>query len=232
MSHNEQKIGTAKPSISGQIQPDLGDINDVTITSVADNELLQYNSSSSKWINSNVVVSSNYIWIGQGESDDYSNTGNTGNISNGDAWYCYDSSPRNTITGATITKVGATDWIDYITLPAGLYVIDAQFFAEWSASGYLSVSLYRSTNATPTWTTNDSEKLSHIAYIGETLSSYAVSNVLTGQFEITSGEVTAGQNRVRLQVVASSNLKDYDGGTKQGDTPAEYTYIHIKKIGT
>lgn len=232
MSHNEQKLGNAKPSITGLIQPELGDLSDVNITSASDAELLQYNSSSSEWRNANVTVSSNYIFIGSGASDDYSNTGNTGSISNGDGWYCYDASPANTITGATITKIGATDWIDYITLPEGTYIVDAQFFAEWSASGYLEVALYHSTNATPTWTTNASEKLSHQAYIGETLGTYAIANVVTGQFEITASNVTAGENRVRLQVVASSNLKDYDGATKQGDTPAEYNYIHIRKVNT
>jgi len=232
MSHNKQKIGTSEPDISGQITPTLADISDVNVSSVADNNLLQYDSSASKWINTSVSVNAEYIWIGQGEANAYSNTGETGAISNGDGWYCYDSAPRNAITGATITKVSGTHWVDYITLPAGQYVVDAQFYAEWSASGYLEVALYRSTDSTPTWSTNASEKLSHTAYIGETLSTYAISNVITGQFEVTAQQVTDGDNRTRLQVVASSNLKDYDGGTAQGTTPSQYNYLHLRKVGT
>ena len=232
MSHNEQKIGNAEPNLAGLIQPALGDLSDVNITSASDTNLLQYNSSTSKWVNASVTASSGYIFIGSGASDDYSNTGNTGAINNGDAWYCYDASPKNTLAGATITNVSGTNWVDYITLAAGTYVVDAQFFAEWSASGYLEVALYHSTNATPTWTTNASEKLSHQAYIGETLGTYAIANVITGQFEITAANVTAGQNRVRLQVVASSNLKAYDGATKQGNTPSEYNYLYIRKVDT
>ena len=160
MSHNKQKIGTSEPDISGQITPTLADISDVDVSSVAEGDLLQYVAASSSWSNANVTTASPYIWIGQGESNAYSNTGETGAISNGDGWYCYDSSPRNSITGATITKISGTDWIDYITLPEGFYLIDAQFYAEWSASGYLEVALYRSTDSTPTWTTNTSEKIS------------------------------------------------------------------------
>ena len=232
MSHNKQKIGTSEPDITGQITPSLSDISDVNITSVANENLLKYDSSASQWVNANVSANAEYIWIGQGESNAYSNTGQTGSISVGDAWYCYDSSPRNSITGATITKVASTDWVDYLTLPAGLYAVDAQFFAEWSASGYLQVALYRSTSATPTWSTNASDKLSATAYIGESLSTYALSNVVTGQFEITAQQVTDGDNRVRLQVVASSNLKDYDGSTAQGNTPSQYNYLHLRKVGT
>jgi hypothetical protein len=138
MSHNEQKIGSAKPGIDGSITHNLNDVADVNITSVSDGQVLAYDSSSSKWVNSpGVTATAQYIWIGQGESNDYANTGNSGTISNGDAWYVYDSSPINTITGASITKVSSTDWVDYITLPAGQYVIDSQFFAEWTASGYI-----------------------------------------------------------------------------------------------
>jgi hypothetical protein len=96
----------------------------------------------------------------------------------------------------------------------------------------LRVAAYRSTSATPTWSTNTSDKVSHSAYIGETISSYAISNVITGQFEISSTDVTNGDNRLRLQIVNSSNLKDYDGATKQGDTPSEYNYLHIRKVGS
>ena len=228
MSHNKVKVGTAEPDRQGDISVSIGDMSDVSISSAANGQLLKYNGTT--WSNAAATVDSQYIWIGQGESNAYSNTGNTGAISTGDAWYVYDSSPNNSITGATITKIGATDWVDYITLPAGTYVVDAQFFAEWTASGYLEVQLFQSTNSTPSWSTSTTYVLSSAAYIGETLGSYAISNVITGQFTISSSDVTSGLNNIRLQVKASSNLASYDGATNQGTTPSKYNYLYIQKV--
>ena len=228
MSHNDVKIGSAEPNRQGDLSVSIGDMGDVTVSAPANGQLLKY--SATGWANASATVDSQYIFLGRGESNAYSNTGHTGAISNGDAWYTYDSSPRNTITGASVTKIGATDWIDYITLPQGDYVVDAQFFAEWTASGYLETQLVQSTNSTPSWSTSTSYVLSHSAYIGETLGSYAISNVITGAFTISSADVTAGKNRVRLQVKESSNLKSYDGASNQGNTPSEYNYIYIQKV--
>jgi hypothetical protein len=230
MSHNDTKIGTAKPDRQGDISPSINDLGDVAVVSAASNQVLKYNSTSSAWENGGAPANTPYMFIGAGESNDYSNTGNTGAISTGDAWYLYQASPTNNISGASITKIGATDWIDYITLPAGHYVVDAQFYAEWTASGYLEVALFHSVNNTPTWSTATTEQLSHKAYIGATLSPNAISNVITGHFEITSAMVTAGENLVRLQVTASSNLKAYDGATSQGNTPAEFNYFFIRQV--
>ena len=228
MSHNKIKIGTAEPNRISNISPNLGDINDVSISSAGDGEFLKYNSGT--WENAPAAASTYYIWCGEGAENAYSNSGATGSPSAGDAWFLYDSSPKNTISGATITKIGATDWIDYITLPAGNYVVDAQFFAEWTASGYLELALYQSTSSTPTWTTATTSRASATAYIGETLGSYAISNVITGQFEITASHVTAGENRVRLQIVGGSNLASYDSTPNQNTTPSKYNYLFIAKV--
>ncbi len=228
MSHNDLKIGNSEPNRQGDLSVSIGDMSDVSISSASDGQLLKYDGLT--WSNVTPVVDAQYIWIGQGESDAYSNTGNTGSISNGHAWYVYDTSPTNSITGATITKIGSTDWIDYITLPAGTYTVDAQFFAEWTASGYLECQLFRSTSNSPTWTTSTSYAISSAAYIGETLGSSAISNVITGQFTITTSQATAGTNKIRLQVRSSSNLASYDGASNQGSTPSKYNYIFIQKV--
>ena len=232
MSHNDTKIGSAKPDRQGDISPSINDLGDVAVVSAASNQVLKYNSTSGDWENGGAPTNAPYMFIGAGESNDYSNTGNTGAISTGDAWYLYDSSPRNTISGASITKIGSTDWIDHVTLPAGHYVVDAQCYAEWSASGFLEFALFRSTSATPTWSTGATTQLSARAYIGAAISVNAFSNVVTGHFEITSAMVTAGENRVRVQVTSSSNLKSYDGATSQGTTPSEFNYLFIRQVTT
>ena len=228
MSHNKIKVGTAEPDRTGDISVSISDMSDVSVSTPASGQLLKYDGSA--WANATATIDSQYIWIGQGESNAYSNTGNTGAISVGDAWYVYDSAPTNSITGASITKIGATDWVDYITLPEGNYTVDAQFFAEWTASGYLEVQLFRSTASTPSWTTSTSYALSSAAYIGETLGAYAVTNVLTGQFTISASNVSGGTNRIRLQVKSSSNLASYDGASNQGTTPSKYNYLYIQKV--
>lgn len=230
MSHNEQKIGNSSPNREGVVTPSISDLSDTNINSLSSNQVLKYNSSTSSWENSVSSSTVEYIWAGQGESNDYSNTGNTGSISNGDPWYVYDSNPINNISNSSITKVTNTHWIDYITLPEGVYVVDSQFFAEWSASGFLRVCLQKSTGTSPEWSSNDLYRLSAVGYVGETLSFYAVSNIVTGQFEITSSDVTNNRNKVRLTIVSKSNLKDYDGSTSQGNTPSEYNYIHLRKV--
>ena len=226
MSHNEQKIGTAEPTIAGVITPNLGDVSDVNITSAQNNEVIAY--SGGNWINTTApIVSSHYIWIGEGAADDYDETGNTGAISSGEAWYIFDANEKNNISGATITKISGTDWIDYITLPAGNYVVDAQFYAVWSATGYIEVALYRSDSGTPTWNSLAANKMSHSGYIGDDLSANAISNIISGQFEVTAQNVTDGKNNFRLQIVAESNLDTYE---QQGTIPSQYNYMHIRKV--
>lgn len=232
MSHNDSKIGTAKPDRQGDISPSISDLGDVAISSVSSSQVLRFNGTTSQWENSTVPANTPYMFIGAGESNDYANTGNTGAISTGDAWYLYQASPTNLISGASITKVAGTDWIDHVTLPAGHYVVDAQFYAEWTASGYIEVALFHSTSSTPTWGTAATEQLSHKGYIGATLNHNAISNVVTGHFEITAAMVTAGENRVRLQVTDSSNLAPYSGTPSQGNTPAEFNYLFIRQVAT
>ena len=226
MAHNNNKIGAASPNREGVITPQLNDLDNVSINAASSNQVLKWNSSNSTWENGAPPASTPYMFIGAGESNDYSNTGNTGAISSGDAWYLYDTSPQNNIPGATITKIASTDWIDYVTLPAGHYIVDAQFYATWTASGYLTAALYHSTNSTPSWGT----RLSANGYIGATLNTNAISNVITGHFEITSTMVSNGQNNVRMQVVTSSNLAPYSGTPSQGTTPAEFNYLFLRQV--
>lgn len=85
-------------------------------------------------INSAVNVQNNFIVIGQGSSDDYSNSA-ASSFNAGATLYFYDQSPINRITGATITS--ANDWISSVTLPAGTYLLTAFFGPIFSASGNL-----------------------------------------------------------------------------------------------
>ena len=82
-------------------------------SSPSSGQILKYDASSSKYVNA-PLVNAQYMLIGQGESDAYSNSGLT-TITTGDEFRLYDTSPINEITGASISNVGATNWIDEIT---------------------------------------------------------------------------------------------------------------------
>ena len=62
-----------------------------------------------------------YIYIGHGENVLYAATP----IAVGDIVEFYDSTPINTIEGATFTKRAGTNWIQKINLPTGTYFIQA-----------------------------------------------------------------------------------------------------------
>ena len=51
MSHNKIKVGGQSPNTNGEISVDLKNLNNVNITSIADDQILQYDSSSSEWKN-------------------------------------------------------------------------------------------------------------------------------------------------------------------------------------
>ena len=119
MSHNKFTVANQSPNASGNVSIDIGDMNDVSISSPAVNQVIQY--SGSQWQNQTLALGSGLLVIGQGESNppatNYSSSGASsmsGNV------YLYDSSPVNTL-GATITKYASTHWVTSITLPAGNY---------------------------------------------------------------------------------------------------------------
>jgi hypothetical protein len=52
MSHNINTINAKEPDRTGAITEALGDLSDVTLTSVADTQALVYDDGSSGWVNS------------------------------------------------------------------------------------------------------------------------------------------------------------------------------------
>ena len=222
MSHNEQKIGTAKPTIAGVITPSLSDLSDVSASSPNANDTLQYSGGSwSPVASSGLSASTQYIYVGSGESNDYANTGNTGAVSVGDYWYVYDSSPAENISGASLNKVSGTNWVESVSLPAGHYVIEAQFHSAFTASGGLTLRAQTTTGSV----------LSAAAFIGADLSTDPQASLISARFEITSAMVSSNANKVALKVYDASNVAGYTGTTPtQGNTPSEYTYIYLRKV--
>lgn len=216
MSHNKIKVAGQEPNVNGEINVALNNLSDVSAGSPSNDDVLKYSSGS--WINSTISSlpsSVQFIYIGEGASNAYSNSGLT-TIAANDEFRLYDSSPVNTITGASFTKEGSTDWIKFITLPAGEYQIIAQVRVEFSASGYF---VYRIVSDP----TNTQADLTPYAVIGENADAYAdgVSQTLQGYITLASS------TEIGFKIVAVSNV---DTVANQGNTPSEFSYMFIEKL--
>jgi hypothetical protein len=209
MSHNKVKVAGKSPSQTGDITVNLTDLDDISGTATTD-QYLQYDGSN--WSPVDAAAGSNveFIFIGQGESDAYSNSPHgTGAFSATSALYVYDTSPQNSITGATINKTG--DWITSIELPAGKYAVTFQTLLEFSASGYAVYSFY-----------NGTTRLTASGVIGTNRGSYS------GAGDLAYGIINlTATTTINPRMTALSNV---DTGSNQGNTPSEHGLIIIEKL--
>jgi len=135
MSHNKIKIGTATPNANGDLSIGLGDLSDIDTTGASANDYLVYNSTSSKFESSVASVTKpQIIFIGKGETANYSGSG-AGGVTTSDDIEFYDSSVVNNIIGSTVTS--SSNWVSSITLPAGSYRLVCVAGLELSASSGL-----------------------------------------------------------------------------------------------
>lgn len=218
MSHNKLTVQNQAPDAAGNISLsslNIDDLNNVTITSAASNEVIKYDGAG--WVNSTAPGANvEYIRIGQGESDLYSNSG-AGNLNSGSALRIYDSSPLNTITGATLTQYLTSGWYSSFSLPAGKYFVLSQFNVEFSASGYIAAQLINSS----------SQWRSIRAVVGDNAGNLldGASTSITGLFELSGSET------IELQITNASNV---DGTVTTPATStnfiAENTFIYIQKV--
>jgi len=213
MSHNKIKVAGQEPDASGDISLSsltIGDLSNVTITTPSTDQVIKYDGAG--YVNAAAPAGAmEYILLGQGESDAYSNSPAT-SMSNGQTIHIYDTAPINTITGSTLYSTG--DWYNSLSLPTGKYHIMIQTRVEFSASGYLVAGLmYLS-----------SPRSSNLV-IGDNSSSYAggVSTTISSYLEATSG------HSYNLEIISSSNI---DSVANQGNTIAEFTSILIVKLST
>jgi hypothetical protein len=211
LSHNTVNISNKKPNVNGNITIGLEDISNVSGTP-SENQFLRYDGSN--WVPANSSSSSSveFIFIGRGESSSYTNSPNgTSAITGTSDLYVYDTSPTNTITGATISSTN--DWISSITLPAGNYIVSGQTLFEFSSSGYAVYAFHDSSN----------NVLTQSGVVGTSRSTYGGSGDLSYSIiQLTS------QTTIKLRMRAQSGL---DTATAQGNTPSEHGIIIIEKLG-
>lgn len=214
MSHNKITVQGQNPDSSGNVSLaslNIDDLNNVTITSPTTDQIIKYDGTG--YINAVAPAgAAEYILIGQGGSNAYSNSG-AANLSVGTELRIYDAAPRNTITGATITEYSTSDWYSSVTLPSGDYFVIAQFNVEFTASGYIGAQLINTS----------SENRSMKAVVGDNAHNVIEggSTTITGNFRLSSSET------IELQIMNTSNV---DTIANQGNTVSENTFLYIQKV--
>lgn len=212
MSHLTNKIFGSSPDVNGEFpNKSITDLPDVP-TTPTDGQFLTYNSTTQSWDATTIDLSSggatNTIILGQGETDDYANSGKT--FSAGQLIAFYDTNPINNISGAILNYVAGTNWIESVTLPAGKYDIVAQSGCIFSALGHVTFTCRQST-----------ARRSNRAVIGEGASLlYAGSSTIAlGYIVITSATV------VSVAIEAAVNTS-----ASQGTWPSQRSTLSIRKV--
>ena len=212
MSHNKIKVANQSPDSSGNISVDITNLADVNVSSPSTNEVVKYDGS--QWVNSTAPGGTGeYIQLGRGETYSSNYPFLVPSAANR-IIYMYDTSPVNTITGATLNASGTADWYTSVTLPAGKYMFICQTNVNFSSSGYLVYQLKNNSNASK----------SPAAKIGDNASGYAggVVSTINSFLNLTSSET------ISIKVFAASGVSgtasDHDGYID------EFTYLIIVKV--
>lgn len=232
MSHNSIKVDNQAPDASGNITisgKTVADLNNVTISGTpSTDEVLKYNGSI--WVNSTAPAGeSAYMSIGNGESANYTGTGlandyQPGKDRSGEGHanavgcftYFYDTSPLNTITDATITKVSGTDWIESITLPAGKYFVHGQWCPSFSSTGLSIGGLYSTTS---------NAYVSELASIGDDVlpAGQTFTNIIATYLDFSSSQVL----KYKLWDTEISTINTV---ANMGDYVSKYSNLIIVKV--
>ena len=204
MSHNKITVAGQSPNTSGEITVNVENLDDVNITSVSNNQVLQYDNASAKWINADTSALSGgtVLFIGDGSNTTYPSTGTLGN---GDSIKFY-----NPLYNGISATVG-TGWIDSITLPAGDYLCNAVAGLTFSTSnGVANYQWYNGSNYVGTQgnVKEDEETIGSVASL-----------------------YSSSASSITLSVRINSAPTDINAPSSQGTRQAQYGYIEIRKLG-
>ena len=227
MSFNNVKVNSLS-SGNADVALSINDLGNVSISSATNGQFLKYNGTN--WVNYTSSATKEYMYLGEGASQPYSNSGHTSIGSTNHIIRIYDSNPVNTISGASLTykdNNSSTNWIIKLSIPSGKYNVIAQTNFEFSATGYLVYNLCSSADGS----------LTPKAVVGKDNSSSSghegSPSTVTGYFELSS------TTEVFLKIHNGSNIDSvaYQGTSDSGDSttphvfPSEHTFLYIEKIG-
>lgn len=205
MAHNKLTVAGQTPDTNGEITVNVEHLNDVNITSLATDQVLQYDSGSSQWINADTSAlgGGTVLFVGDGSSTAYPTGGSA--LASGVDLHFY-----NVVYNGVSATVGS-GWIDSITLPAGSYLVNAVAGITFSTSN--GVATYRWHDGTSYFGTQGNVK-DDTDTIGSSASGY-----------ITSA------SSITISVQLNSTPTDVNSLAAQGNRQAEYGYIEIRYLG-
>ncbi len=215
MSHNSNKINTQEPDRQGALSVALNDLSDVS-GSPSDGQILTFSSGAWAAATTSPASAVEFIHFGRGESEPYDDSPAV-SLAAGQVLNAYDTSPTNTISGATVattatTGSGGGDWLDSFTLPVGTYRITCVANVEFSASGYFAFSIRDSANT----------QFTAMGTVGESVNTYSSSGPIA-----TGVAVLTASTTLYIDIVAANGV---DSVANQGNTPAQYTSLLVEKL--
>jgi len=204
MSHNKTTVNAQEANRAGAITEALGDLSDVTITTVSSGQALVY--SGSGWINDTNPNTLGSVFIGEGASQAYSGSGASG-VSNGHTVEFYAAPPHNGLS-ATITS--SSNWVSAVALGVGSYRITANVALTFSSSGSVQYQVYQDSTA--------------VGGVG----SCAQDDIDCHNPAIALVEVASGTDTFTVKLVtAGSNI---NSKSNQGNRQAELGYFIIERV--
>lgn len=218
MSYNKVSICNQDPDSTGNVTVSIEHLTDTSISSLTNNDILSWNGTA--WENGPASDGNGeYIQIGRGE--DYASfypiyhPAAVGRIVG-----IHDTSPKNTISNATINTYYANNnypmWKGSVTLPAGKYLVMCQTKVAFTSSGYYVFSLQDSNGNS--YTPN--------AIIGDNTGSQ---NVSDGALQSTINCLVdlSSTTELFIKTVASSNVSTNQQHHVEGRTDANAPVSHI-----
>lgn len=181
MSHLTITLNNASPDSEGRFSvPNIQSLPDYSTNTPTNGQVLVYSEVTEKWEASDYVPSGEATYpvavFGQGEAQDYATSGLT--LSTGQTLALYDTNPINNMTGSVqFNYVGASSWLESVTLQAGKYELMTSAVCKFTSTGYLK---YR-------WQDAEGNKHSSQAIIGEgPVNSEGKSNIVYGHIDTST----------------------------------------------
>ena len=203
MSHNLVKANSKTADRASTISVELSDLSDVSTTAPTTGQALTWGGA--QWEPTTSSGAGGNIFIGEGASVAYYSSAT--NPANNVDVYFYDTSPHNSISGATINST--SNWIDSVTLPTGSYMLESCVALSFSTTGNSSYEYHNGTSF-----------LGQVTYFGSTDFEVGTSNR-------TVIEITAASLDITVRLVSTSNLNTT---AAQGNRQAERSFFSIMKI--
>lgn len=222
MSHNSIKVCDQDPNSTGNVTVNIEHLSDTNVSSVNNGDIISWNGTT--WVNGSASGGGGgeYIQIGRGENyASFYPMNHPGSV--GSVIGIHDTSPKNTITNATINNFYTNNvlpmWKGSVTLPAGKYLVMCQTKVAFSSSGYYVFSLQDSSGNSYTPNTIIGDNTS--AYPSPSYHKSALPSTINCLLELSSS------TELFIKTVASSGVSTNQQHHVEGRSGQNVPVVHI-----